>query len=250
VDYDEETLMAYADGELAAPLRAEIEAALAADPALAFRVEKHRALRAQVAGAYAGVMQQPVPEPLREAAKGSGVAARPRGNVVQFPTRGSRAPASPWRAREWLAVAASLVLGIAISWRYFGPANGGLLAANGAALVARGALATALDEQLAGAPPRAGAVTIGLTFHARDGSYCRSFTLRAGGTAGLACRVGGEWQVPVTASGDAAGGDLRQAGGSIPAAVLQAIEARIAGDVLTADAETRARNAGWKPARQ
>src|SRR3954463_12742759 len=120
--------MAYADGELEAPLRAEIEAAITADPALGARVEKHRALRAEVAGAFAGVSAQPVPEQLRAAARGPETAARTRGRVVRFPPRGSRAPATPWRAREWLAVAASLVLGIVISWRYIAPAQGGLLA--------------------------------------------------------------------------------------------------------------------------
>ena len=87
---------------------------------------------------------------------------------------------------------------------------------------------------------------IGLTFKARDGSYCRSFALSPSGTSGLACRAGGEWRIPVTASADAAGGDFRQAAGSIPPAVMQAIEARIAGDALTAPDETKARDAGWK----
>ena len=250
MNYDDQTLMAYADGELDAPLRAELDVAVAADPALAARVEKHRALRAEVAGAFAGVLKQPVPDRLREAA--GGPAGRTRGNVVQFPARGSRAAPTPWRAREWFAVAASLVLGIVISWRYFGTtqfasAERGLIAANGGAMVARGALAKALDEQLASNQARDGAVVIGLTFHARDGSYCRSFSLRDGGATGLACRAGGEWRIPVTATADAAGGDYRQAAGEIPPAVMQAIEARIAGEALAADGETRARDAGWAP---
>jgi hypothetical protein len=60
--------------------------------------------------------------------------------------------------------------------------------------------------------------------------------------------MGERWQIPVTASADAAGGDFRQAAGAIPPAVMQAIEARIAGDALTAPDETKARDAGWKPA--
>lgn len=247
--YDEETLMAYADGELDAPLRAEIDAAVAADPALAARVAQHHALRAEVGGAFAAVLTQPVPARLREAAglpAGDATPARARDNVVQFPARGNRMQGSTWRAREWLAVAASLVLGIVISWRYFAPLQSGVIAANGGAMVARGVLASALDQQLASNQSRDGAVLIGLTFRARDGSYCRSFSLRDGATTGLACRAAGEWHIPVTATADAAGGDIRPAAGTIPPAVLQAIEARIAGDALAAPEETSARDAGWK----
>jgi len=250
VTLDDETLMAYADGELDAARRAEIAAALAADPALAARVEKHRAMRASVSSAFAPVLADPVPERLRAAAMGSAApvaaAERARGNVVRFPSRGSRAPATPWRAREWLAMAASVLLGVAISWRAFSPTSPETITASNGALVARGELAAALEGQLASNQANDAAVKIGLTFKARDGSYCRTFALAAGGTSGLACRANGEWQIPVTASADAAGGDIRQAAGSIPPAVLQAIEARIAGDVLTAPDEGKARDAGWK----
>ena len=58
VNYDDETLMAYVDGELDAKLRAEIAAAVENDPALARRVEQHRALRARVAGAFAKVLER------------------------------------------------------------------------------------------------------------------------------------------------------------------------------------------------
>jgi anti-sigma factor RsiW len=248
MNFDDETLMAYADGELDAARRAEIAAAIEKDPALAARVEKHRALRAKVAGAFATVLSQPVPDTLRAAALGAGAgpAERGRGNVVQFPTRGTRAPAAPWRAREWLAVAASLVLGIFISWRILSPAGSQPIVASHGALVAHGTLAAALDGQLASNQSHDGAVTIGLTFKARDGSYCRSFALRDAGVSGLACRAAGEWHVSVTASADAAGGDFRPAAGSIPPAVMQAIEARIAGEPLAAPDESKARDAGWK----
>jgi hypothetical protein len=249
VNLDDETLMAYADGELDAARRAEIEAALAKDPALAARVEKHRALRAEVAGAFAPVLGDPVPDKLRAAAAGSATAAdRKRGNVVPFPARGTRAPSAPWRAREWLAMAASLLIGVVISWRAFSPASTQAIAMSNGALVARGVLASALDRQLAADRPGDGSVKIGLTFKARDGSYCRSFTLRDAGVTGLACRAAGEWRIPVTASADAAGGDFRQAATGVPPAVMQAIEARIAGGPLDAPAEAQARDAGWKRA--
>jgi hypothetical protein len=253
VSYDDETLMAYADGELDAGQRAEIAAAIEKDPVLAARVERHRALRAEVAGAFATVLDQPVPERLRQAASGgaavSGSAAGSapvRGKVLQFPARGTRAPATPWRAREWMAMAASLVLGLFVSWRIFQqPSDPGVISASHGALVARGALAQALDQQLASQQDRGGAVVIGLSFKARGDSYCRTFTLRDTATAGLACRVGSEWQIPVTTATELPAGEMRQVATAIPPAVLQAIESRIAGDTLDVQGEAQARAAGW-----
>ena len=246
MSYDDETLMAYADGELDAQLRAEIAAAIGKDPALAQRVAQHRALRAEVSGAFAGVLDQPLPDRLRAAARGAESGSRADtaqgGKVVQFPKRGARAPGPRWGAREWTAMAASLVLGVLISWRSLAP-RGSLAEADGA-LVARGDLATALDAQLASNQAADAAVHIGLTFRARDGGYCRSFTLRATGTAGLACRSGDGWEIPATTSVETGGGMQTAAG--TPPMILQAIEARIDGEPLDAAGEEAARVAGWE----
>jgi hypothetical protein len=250
VSYDEETLMAYADGELDAAQRAEIEAAMRQDPALAARVEKHRSLRASVSGAFATVLRQPVPERLRTAAGGgastSPVAAPSRGNVVPFPSRGTPAPRAPWHAREWLAMAASLVLGIVVTWQVMQrPEDPDFITASNGALVARGALAKALDQQLASQQDRNGAVVIGLSFEARGNGYCRTFTLRGSATAGLACRAGSEWQIPVTTAVEIPGGEMQQVSTPIPPAVMQAIETRIAGDTLDVQGEEQARATNW-----
>jgi hypothetical protein len=241
--------MAYADGELDAGQRAEIAAAIEKDPALAARVEKHRALSAEVTGAFATVLDQPVPERLRQVAGGGTAAsgsAPARGKVLQFPARGTRAPATPWRAREWMAMAASLVLGLFVSWRIFQqPSDPGLITAGSGALVARGALAQALDQQLASLQDRNGPVVIGLSFKARGDSYCRTFTMRATSTAGLACRVGSEWQIPVTTATELPTGEMQPVATGIPPAVLQAVESRIAGDVLDVQGEEQARASGW-----
>jgi len=201
VKYDDETLMAYADGELDAAQRAQIDAAIAQDPGLALRVQEHKALRAKMAGAFSRVLDQPIPERL-EAAAHAGVRAETpaRGNVIKFPARSTRAPSPPWRAREWIAMAASLLLGVLLSWRLLVPANSALFEAGEGGLLARGELARALESQLASEQSGEERVLIGLTFKAHDGNYCRTFVLRAARTAGLACRVGSEWQVPATDS--------------------------------------------------
>jgi len=251
VNYDDEMLMAYADGELDEVLRAEISAAITRDPVLARRVEAHRALRAEVAGAFATVLKQPVPEQLAARARGAAPAAAaeaPRGNVVQFPARTTRPPSTPWRAREWLAMAASLVLGVFITWKLLTPRDATLVAVRDGTMVARGALAYALDRQLASQQTGAEPVLIGLTFKTPEGQYCRSFTVTAAGTAGLACRTSSEWRIPVIDVAPASGGDLRRASAP-PPVVLQAIDARITGEALDAAAEENARNAGWDIAR-
>jgi hypothetical protein len=71
-----------------------------------------------------------------------------------------------------------------------------------------------------------------------------------GTSAGLACRAGGQWRIPVLAEAapEAAGG-YRQAGSALPAAVLDAIDERIAGKPLDAAGEEAARARGWQPGR-
>ncbi len=238
MNYDDETLMAYADGELDEVLTAEITGAIERDPALARRVEQHRALRAKVAGAFAAVLDQPLPERLSAAANGPA-----RAEVLQFPARSAPAQSLRWGVREWGAMAATLVLGVLLSWN-FAPSGSTLISAHDGALVARGALANALDSQLASTQRAADAVQIGLTFKSREGGYCRSFLVRKAGTAGLACREDGEWRIPVTAAAQVPAEGLRQAS-SLPAVVLSAVDERIAGEALDAAGEENARLGGW-----
>jgi hypothetical protein len=244
VTYDEETLMAYADGELDEATRAAIAAAIAKDPELARRVEKHRALRAEVSGAFATLLGEPVPERLEAAARGPRQ-AEARGKVVRFPSRGTRAPSPPWRAREWTALAASLALGMFLSWRFLGPGGGDFASGDGA-LVARGDLARALDIQLASDQSADSPVLIGLTFKSKERGYCRTFVLRDSSTAGLACREGNGWRIPATQSVVMQGGDVRQASASLTSAILASIAERSEGEALDAAEEEAARDAGWK----
>src|SRR6185436_2478300 len=135
VNYDDETLMAFADGELDELLSAEIASAMERDPALARRVERHRALRAQVAGAYSTVLEQPVPERLLAAANGSAAptltgAPQRRAEVLQFPARTPAAEGPRWGTREWAALAASLVLGMLLSWQFIAPSRRAMVTAS------------------------------------------------------------------------------------------------------------------------
>jgi len=244
MNYDDETLMAYADGELDDAQRADIASAIERDPALAHRVQKHRALRSQVAGAFAPVIDEPVPERLLEAARSAG--GETRAQSMTFTQRQPRT-ARIWGTPQWLAMAASLVVGVILAWQWLTPGSPAMTV-RGGALLASGELARALDAQRASTQSEANPVQIGITLLSREGDYCRSFMLREGGTAGLACRVDAGWRIEVTAAAELSDGGMRQAA-SPPPAVLRVIEARIAGEPLDAAGEEQALRDRWMPAR-
>jgi hypothetical protein len=248
MNYSDEILMAYADGELAEPQRSEVEAAVRADPALASIVDGHRALRRDVSAAFAGVLDEPVPARLQAPRMGTST-----GKVLSFEAaRSARArtqSAAPVPKRtwpKWAALAATVVVGVLAGgvWLDGGKDDGGFVSADaGGRMTARGELAGALSRQLASEASPGSAVRIGVSFATRDGGYCRSFSV--GAKAGLACRDGEAWRVPVLTDTAAAAGEYRQAA-SAPQAVLEAIDERIAGTTLDAAAERAARERGWK----
>lgn len=249
--YSDEVLMAYADGELDEPQRSEVERAVRADPALAAIVERHRALRRDVFSAFAGVLDEPVPPQLRtgssakvlsfEAARNAKVRVAP----VPAPAAHGPAPQRNWP--RWGALAATLVLGVMAGSLWFDDSSGEaslvIADANGR-LVARGLLAGALSRQLASDPAPSSPVRIGVSFATKAGGYCRSFSV--GPSAGLACRDGETWRIPVLSEAHAMRGEYRQAAAATPVAVLDAIDERIAGTTLNAAAERVARERGWR----
>lgn len=244
MSFPDETLMAYADGELHTLQRAAIERAMRADPALAARVAQFQAQRTDVFAAFAPIVEETVPARLA-------AAVRPQPVAELDAARAARVAAASaprrWSWLEWGGMAASLAVGVLAGGVLLGGGAGTQLAvASGAdgALVAQGALADALSQQLAGSG-QGGKVAIGVSFVAKDGVFCRSFAM--GASAGVACRNGGRWTLPVLAAADpSASGDYRQAGSAMPAVVLDAIDARIAGTPLDAQAEQAARQRGWR----
>lgn len=243
--FSDETLMAFADGELDEPTRSAVERAMRTDPALAAKVRQHIALRKDVFRAFARTLDEPVPPRLKQVGQSAKVVQldsvrAARKSVVEVPRR--------WSWPEWGAIAATLVVGVLAGSFGLNSLRGetqlaSSVGSNGT-LVARGALDGALTRQLASAQPAGTAVKIGVSFVSRDGLYCRSFT--TGAAAGLACRSGGEWKIPVLAeSGGAGEGAYRQAGSAMPRAVLEAIDARAAGTSLDAAGEQAAAQRGW-----
>lgn len=233
---EDEKLLAYLDGELRGTEEEEhIARALAERPELQARLDAHARVRGKLFKAYQPILDEPVPAQLMAAAQG---AAR-EAEVVDL---GARRRAQ-WTAREWGAIAASLAGGLIIGLGAMN-AQAPLIAVNGDGMSARGALAQALDTQLAS--DEAGAVRIGLSFRAHDGGYCRTFELTERGTSGVACRDGDAWDVAMTAS-QGAQGEIRMAGAS--EAVLNVVATMIDGEPLDAEGEAAARDAAWAPQR-
>jgi anti-sigma factor RsiW len=259
VSIPDETLMAYADGELDAAERARVEAAIAADPSLARRVETHRALRLKMSRAFASVLDEPVPERLltavRTAPTGASdrVADLGRERAVRAAETAARAERvrSEWRWPQWSAIAAGVVLGVVVGRGVLSPqASLGPIGTQSGHLVALAALDQALTNQLASEQSRTAPVQIGVSFRAKAGELCRTFAIRQGDAlSGLACRDGSSWSVRVLAPGEGGtgpAGNYQQAGSDLPLAVRAAVEAQIEAEPLDAAAEAVARKNGWK----
>jgi negative regulator of sigma E activity len=240
---DDELLMAYVDGELGATERAVVEAALAQDATLRRWVESQQALRTTLQGAFAPTLVEAVPEALTAAARGA------RGDtVVDLSSRRATRLPRTWAMREWVAMAASVVLGVAIGFGAWHRGDTELVtvAANGT-VEARGALADALSQQLASTQSPSSAVAIGVSFRDQAGHYCRTFTVhRATNVSGLACEATGRWTLRALAPAGAPSGDgYQMAGSQMPDVVLRAVDESIAGAPLDAAAERAALVKGW-----
>ncbi|MGK5077003.1 anti-sigma factor family protein [Janthinobacterium sp. HLX7-2] len=241
--FSDETLMAYADGELDDKTSAAVARAIENDGELAARVRHHQALRVDVFAAFVPIVEEAVPARLSAAAAG----------VVDLQaaraTRLTKLPRRRWEWPEWGSLAATLLIGVLAGSVGHQSLSGdaappSVVSADGA-LFAHGPLATTLSEQLASAGPSAQGIRIGVSFIGSDGNYCRSFIMGQG--AGLACRQGARWQLPLMAQVEQkASGVYQQAGNAVPAAVNEAIDARIAGQTLDAQAEQLARRKGWQ----
>lgn len=232
MNIDDAMLMAFADGELDGEERAAVARALEQDPVLRARVEQHCAMRARLSGAYAGLLDEPVPGRLQAAAKAPATAGIVGLNARRAPHR--------WSMREWSAMAASLAGGVVIGLGIMNTQAPPIAVTDGG-MSARGALKRALDVQLAS--EQAGAVRIGLSFRTANGGYCRTFELTERQTAGLACRRAQGWDVTMTTA-RANQGEVRTA--AAPEDVLAAVARIIDGEPMDAEAEARARDAGWR----
>jgi hypothetical protein len=233
----EEQLIAYADGELAGEELRAVEAALKSDPSLQRLVAQQRALRQHIEGTFAPFLAEDVPDRLRNALASAPVSWRWR---LQQMMTGTRRPLLWSGFATGAALAFGVLLGIVIA-----PQGTFRVDRDSGALLARGELSNALDQQLASA--QGTGVRIGLSFRAKDGHFCRAFenTGGKGSLAGVACRTADGWAVAALATAPADNSTYRMAG-AMPDTIRHAVAGMIAGEPLDADAEKRARDAGWR----
>ena len=133
---------------------------MATDPEIARRVARHKALRGRLRMAFDKILDEPPPQRLIDAARGV-PAVRREGNVIPL-----RRKAPPRRAvPQWMALAASLVLGVLIGQGLLRVAGApGPISAREGKLLANGVLAQALSEQLVSTQKEDQPVRIGIRF--------------------------------------------------------------------------------------
>lgn len=239
--FDEATIMAYVDGECDAVTVKRIEKAIETDPALAKRIEKEHALRKKLSAHYDPVAEEAVPDRLAAM-----LAASAASNVdSSFTARQTEKNLGKRQRRsmgiaQWGAMAATLALGVVVGQYGLGGGSDAPFAQQGGALVASGPLEDALETQLASAQTDDRDFRIGLTFRAKAGNICRSFTGES--VSGIGCREGQQWKMHSTLPGGTEG-DYRQASSS----KINAIAAEMMADApVDADTERKLLETGWK----
>lgn len=238
MNISEDMIAAFADGELDAADRARVEAAIATDPALAAKIEAHRALKARLVAHYAPLAEQAVP--LHLAALLSGAQHKDKQDsdeVISFAASRQKRGLVPvlrrWGPIAGPALAASLVLVVLQPWEGGSPEG-----------YADPVLAAALDTQLAATQPAGAETRILISFEREGGGLCRAW--RGETEGGIACRDDTGWKIEQQFTlGGAQSSEFRQAGSETD--LLAAAQDMAAGGALDAAQEQVARDRNWQP---
>jgi anti-sigma factor RsiW len=239
-DFDDETLMAFADGEADEITAARVARTMAGNPAIVARVEMLRAARAKVAQSMKPLIDEPVPPGLKMSVEAmierdlearALKVARERAteqNVVELAPRVTRR--ASFRAPPWLApLAASIVLMIGAAGGYVvGVTMPGQVQAEFAS-IQDPAIIKALSEIPSGAHVdlQSSGRTLEpvLSFRLEDGTLCREYKLReanAKGVISIACLDNDRWQTHLLMAA------AKPEEGYVPAGSAETIDAYLA----------------------
>jgi len=231
---EDERIGAFVDDEMTPEEADAFARALGEDPALAREVDIQDRLRSKLRASH--VIATPAPDAIMR------LLQEPRPVVV---------PLRPWvrtaiPAGLGFALAASIALAVGLSQGLFhGGSAGDVVISKSGTLVAQGGLGRALDQGLGTDAP--GRFRLVESFKTADGRYCRIFRAQnPAESAGLACKAAGTWTIASLASpAKREASDYRQAGSSLPRAVVAAMADLNLSEPLSADQEKTARAAGW-----
>lgn len=189
MNHDDDTLVAYLDGQLDEAQSVALEAALPHDPALRARLDALARASELAQRCLEPVLREPVPPALIAAIWR---APDPRARTAGSTTRsGVAARLAHWLSPGPRLVIASLALAVGVGWLVMRPGGAALDAGD---LIAEGALSLALDTAASGQTLHTREATLSLlgSFVAADGRACRAFEQRRGGddTLAVACRDG------------------------------------------------------------
>lgn len=234
-EFDDETLMAFADGELDEARSLALEEALATDEALAERLAVFLDSRRLVGDALKPLIDEPVPEALLASVRKMAEDAHaPRDNVVSFRPKPQQA-AQPTVRRWLMPVAASLV---AVVTGVIGFTLGRM---GPSATDADAEIAAALDREVSGRDVTLPGAVLHVVASFRDerGELCREYELKrqASSTLTVACRQNGAWATRLALT-------TPQAEGYVPASSQETIDAYLtsiqASAPLSAEEERKA----------
>lgn len=229
---DDETLMAFADGELDPDQSAKVQAAIDADPALQVRLRAFTETRAALKSAIAP--QSSLQDTDLIARIRAASVAPPRASAQPEPAPRLPKPAN-FNLRPFAtAIAAAMALAVVggIWWQSGGPDQGGMAAAQVAAL---NELPSGEARETDG-----GTMTVIASYRAGDGALCREYETADGHATrvAVACREGEDWAERFAVDLTADGG-YQPASGDIPG-LDDFLTSTGAGQPMTADEEAAA----------
>ncbi len=256
--FDDETLMAFADGELDEETRQAVEKALDSDEDLAQRVSVFRQTATLSKQALEPILHQPVPEALRasitkmmeETAEPVTEAAEPANETV-VPFKPPPAKAPPRRVTSWIApLAASITLivgglaGYLVGQQTGSEDTGGLTAARFDQPGLTQALQTVASGQEITLDSTGDRLRVIASYLDADDGLCREFEIDQPDRTtfvSVACHAGSSWNVQFTVAAAS-----QSDSGYAPASSLEALDAYLqavgAGEVLSEEAEQQALN--------